>query len=131
MEKIFFKCEGHIATDRWNPHKCGQKASVEREGKWYCKRHDPVAMKAKRDAKDKIYDERFKNEMARIRRTNAAVACVDNLVKAVKLVLALNQMPPVKTCMEAGGAEYIVRLDPKAREQLENAVKTYENTLKG
>lgn len=37
-------------------HQCRSKATVGREGKWYCKTHDPVAVKEKaqaRDAKDR------------------------------------------------------------------------------
>lgn len=130
MEKIFFKCQGNVTSDLWNPHTCGQKASVERDGKWYCKRHDPVAMKAKRDKKDKIFDARFKDEMARRRRTNAAVACVDNLVRAVKLVLALDGQKEVIPHPDLHQKEsWVVRLDLQARKQLETAVKLYETML--
>lgn len=40
----------------WRPRKeaCGCKASVERDCKWYCKRHDPVALAEKKDEKQKI-----------------------------------------------------------------------------
>lgn len=37
---------------------CGAKASVERDGKWYCKRHDPVAVKAKQEESDQKYKEK-------------------------------------------------------------------------
>ena len=135
MEKIFFKCQGEVATDLWHPHKCGQRASIEREGKWYCKRHDPVALDAKRDEKQKSWNARFNKDMAEARRIRAAAACVDNLVKAVKLVLALDgqdETYPFGTYnLSAIPLSWVVRLDPKAREQLEGAVKAYEDMLKG
>jgi len=127
-EKIFFKCEGQIATDMWHPHKCGQKASVEREGKWYCKRHDPVALNAKRDEKEKAWNARFNKDMAEARSNRAAVASVDDLLRAVKLVLALDGQPEVFP--EFGTfIPWVVRLDPKAKEQLQNAVKKYEDMI--
>jgi len=137
MEKIFFKCQGEVATDLWHPHKCGQRASIEREGKWYCKRHDPVALDAKRDEKQKSWNARFNKDMFEARRIRAAAASVDGLVKAVNLVLALDGQPPVFLDSSPADKEFpamtqwVVRLDPKAREQLESAVKTYENILKG
>ena len=60
-----------------------------------------------------------------------AVSCVDDLVKAVNLVLALDGMPEVYPPRDISLKTWVVRLDPKAREQLESAVKTYENLLKG
>jgi len=33
----------------WHVHQCLRNGVVQREGKWYCKQHDPVAIK-KRDA---------------------------------------------------------------------------------
>jgi hypothetical protein len=133
MEKIFFKCQGEVATDMWHPHKCGQRASIERDGKWYCKRHDPIAMKAKYDEKNKAWTEKFQKDMREALRARAAVASVENLVKAVNLVLALDGEPTVYACSNPNNSDpgWVVRLDPKAREQLESAVKTYEDMLKG
>ena len=40
----------------WRPRKeaCGCKASFERDGKWYCKRHDPVAKAEKQEEKQRV-----------------------------------------------------------------------------
>ncbi len=47
-----------MKTNFYRPRPCKFKACVERNGKWYCKRHDPVASEAKRqanfDAKQKL-----------------------------------------------------------------------------
>jgi len=34
----------------FHSHPCQSKAKVEREGKWYCGTHDPVKIKARKDA---------------------------------------------------------------------------------
>jgi hypothetical protein len=65
-----------------------------------------------------------------------AVSCVDDLVKAVNLVLALDGQPPVRVPVGDAGLphlveEWVVRLDPMARKQLETAVKNYEEKIKG
>ncbi len=38
-------------------HKCGRKAIVIYDGKNYCKIHNPVFVKEKRDAMEKLWDE--------------------------------------------------------------------------
>lgn len=47
-------CCGQVALpgDKWRGRykPCTHKAKVERDGKWYCGQHDPVAKKEKRDA---------------------------------------------------------------------------------
>jgi hypothetical protein len=45
------KCGETVCTDGWHFRKCSRNASVNREGKWYCGTHDPVARKAKSDKK--------------------------------------------------------------------------------
>lgn len=42
-----------IPGNKWRSRckPCTHKAKVERDGKWYCGQHDPVARKEKQDAK--------------------------------------------------------------------------------
>lgn len=52
--------------NRWDfgGHMCRNKAAVERHGKWWCKRHDPEAEKAREErerAKWRAEDERKKS----------------------------------------------------------------------
>lgn len=42
----------------WHRYPCGNKASVEREGKFYCKVHDPVRIEEKAKIRDKEVEER-------------------------------------------------------------------------
>ena len=48
-------------------HQCERTGSVEREGKLYCKQHDPVAVKERHNRRNKQFAERWEQE-ARIRR---------------------------------------------------------------
>ena len=43
-------CVARVWTRNWR-HDCTKPASVEREGAWYCRIHDPVAVAAKREVK--------------------------------------------------------------------------------
>ena len=51
-------CQGLISSGGgWGHsyHKCGKVASVEEDGKWYCKVHAPSLKKARRDKRDAGY----------------------------------------------------------------------------
>ncbi|MBE6441400.1 MAG: hypothetical protein E7022_03575 [Desulfovibrio desulfuricans] len=86
------KEDRHICCERvshgkgWNrwDEACGRTASVERNGKWYCKIHDPVRrseMKAKREAE---WNARWAEEQARARVRAAAPA----MLAALQALLA-------------------------------------------
>ena len=49
-------CENVIPTEEWHSHPCGKTAKFERDGKWYCSRHDPVAITEKRAARYTKWD---------------------------------------------------------------------------
>ena len=45
------KCCGRVSPpDAWRSYQCGKNASMEHEGKHYCKTHHPPTVRAKRDA---------------------------------------------------------------------------------
>lgn len=114
----------------FHEHPCRIRATVERNGQWYCKKHDPVAVKERKDRHEKLWEQRWKHQRDRERIENAAIQCAPNLLKAVKLVLALNKMEPNVPPPEIGGEPWVVRLDPMAKKQLEDAVNTYEALIK-
>lgn len=58
-------CVKTVTTDSWHFHKCGAKATVEYEGKWYCKRHDPAKAAARQSKKEMIW--RAEEEVVRAR----------------------------------------------------------------
>ena len=50
-EAIKPKCCGQVrSAGAWRSHPCGKNASMEHEGKHYCKTHYPPTVQAKRDA---------------------------------------------------------------------------------
>lgn len=51
---------------------CSRKGVVTRDGKPYCKGHDPVVVKAKRAAKNDEYEARYAAERARSKLERAA-----------------------------------------------------------
>jgi hypothetical protein len=55
------KCSNRF-FDRWGSHLCQNKAKVERDGKPYCNRHDPVACKARDDARRSKWQQKWKEE---------------------------------------------------------------------
>lgn len=44
------KCQERVGLGSWYPTVCGAKGKVERDGRWYCGRHDPVAIKERHAA---------------------------------------------------------------------------------
>ena len=82
-----YKCCALVSVDDWHSRPHGVTATVERNGKWYCRTHDPVAMKEKATVRDDKYvDDAKKREAARSRAVDCAKACagLDNPVEALK-----------------------------------------------
>ena len=55
MRTYLHRCrEMHVSGEgKWgafSSHRCEREGSIERDGKWYCKTHDPVAIKEKQEA---------------------------------------------------------------------------------
>ncbi len=58
-------CEQVATNGLWNRyHQCTRLGSVTRDGKVYCKTHDPVAIKERHNARDKKWQERSRREYA-------------------------------------------------------------------
>ena len=50
--ETFYRRGGFLSD---GPTRCSSKGVVDRNGVWFCRRHDPVAKKAKRDAENAVY----------------------------------------------------------------------------
>jgi len=128
------KVSGNGPYGAFHPHPCRFKATVCHEGKWYCSKHDPEVVGARRKKREDEVDTRIAAERASEHVKFAAQVCASDLVKAVKLVLALDgqdEVYPLGTYnLNAIPLSWVVRLDPKAKEQLQNAVKKYEDMVK-
>ena len=60
--------------DGWYRHYCSRKSVVERDRRGYCKQHDPVAVKARRDAVDQKWQ---KESAASVKKHNHIQACIE------------------------------------------------------
>ena len=49
------KCSVMVYFDMWHDRQCKKPAIVERDGKWYCKIHDPEYIKEKQRKADEAY----------------------------------------------------------------------------
>ena len=77
MKKEQHQCEGKVFED-YSSHRCRNNASYERDGKWYCKLHDPVAIKEKEAKRAEKWDKEYNNAKERTRRRTAEIAyCKD------------------------------------------------------
>ena len=88
-------CDGRAwAQGAMNSHRCRAKAKVERNGKHYCGRHDPVAVEAKRAARNEDWDRQFEERQEALRAARAAEAeqkrradCYPDLLEALEWVM--------------------------------------------
>lgn len=71
-EQVRMCCEIIRGSFSWSGHACPHRAKVERDGKWYCGTHDPVAAKARRDKKHAEWDEQHRKEIAFAKARNDA-----------------------------------------------------------
>jgi len=58
------QCEEKVReSGRWpHYHPCIFNATINRDGKWYCKKHDPVTIKEKREWAMRLYNESRERE---------------------------------------------------------------------
>ena len=48
MEKV--RCSAEVMGEGgWHRRPCARNGVIQRDGKWYCKQHDPVAVKKRMD----------------------------------------------------------------------------------
>ena len=87
-------CCGTTFVQFWT-RPCGINASIERDGKWYCKKHDPVSIKEKQADKNKKWSEEYEARKAESAKKQALVAetqrradCFDDLLDALKSLVA-------------------------------------------
>ena len=80
------RCEKHVwGSIDFHGHQCHKKAVVEREGKHYCKLHDPIAMKAKADASMAAYDQKWAAVGQKNKEIQRKLNAYDTLVEAAQL----------------------------------------------
>lgn len=75
-------CALVYGSDAWRSFPCSRAGTIEREGKWYCKMHDPVAKKERDDAKMAEYDTACIKRAA-IDKMNRAAPAMHEALKAI------------------------------------------------
>ena len=65
----------------FNGLKCSKPPVVERDGKMYCKMHDPVAAKARRDASYAKWQAEFVRHSATIKFERAAQKAIEQIAE--------------------------------------------------
>jgi len=110
---------------RWDfsGHQCSMAAKVERDGKWYCTKHDPVRIKAKREEECRKWDARIEHE-AQIRAAEAAEAAEQKRRAALypDLLEALEAVKAWAIEVEEGDQYKARILKPQAWEKVRAAI---------
>ena len=110
------KCCGQVwPAGAWRSHPCGKNASMEHEGKHYCKTHHPPTVQAKRDASHAKFQAQFDAQRVREQAERDAAAeqkrradAYDQLVERVKeLEGALKQISEIEYQMYGADWEEI------------------------
>jgi cytochrome c556 len=59
------QCSEMVSRGAWSRQSpCTRPGTIERDGKLYCKQHDPVAKAEKRAARDKVWEAEWARERA-------------------------------------------------------------------
>lgn len=82
-------CRG-LRFPRWYP--CDSPAKVTRDGKHYCLRHDPVKIKASRDARLAIANAKWENKQKMFDRAHACRVACEGMVHPVAEVKAMREL---------------------------------------
>lgn len=78
-------CHGNLRQHGFFPAPlCGKVAKVEREGKWYCGVHDPVARKAKADANYQEFNAKSDRRVAIEKADRAIIAAAREWYRAIE-----------------------------------------------
>ena len=88
------KCGVRIYAGGYIGHWCGKTAKFERDEKWYCGIHDPVASKAKSDKRNEEFREKLRREgLVNVAKAKAQAetlrraGCFDDLLDALRFLL--------------------------------------------
>lgn len=88
------RCEATVFGDRCHNHQCIRTGCVKREGKLYCKQHDPVAVEARQKAREAKWNREWNAKDAAYKKQRTAqkllerkAALVDELMAAAKLAV--------------------------------------------
>ena len=91
MSDVKHKCCGSVCPPgSYRSYACGKNASLEHDGKHYCKLHHPPTVWAKRDARNAKWDAEFEEKQKRTAEASAAAAEQKRRAEAYEGLIALN-----------------------------------------
>jgi len=95
--KNFTMCSATIYRDGggWGGRACSRRASIDRNGKWFCKTHDPVAKKERSQASYEVYS----------RKTNVDIEISNIRAEIIRRASALPEFAEVCQKLDALYAE--------------------------
>ena len=76
------RCSKIVPGAGWYRHDCSRKATVERDGKWWCWQHDPEYVAEKRRKEEEKWEVDSKKRSANWARERRAYAALDALEAA-------------------------------------------------
>jgi hypothetical protein len=73
------RCEASVASNGfgYRPLQCSREGSVERDGKWYCKQHDPEAVAERKRQLSEVLRQKWSEEARLRREANAKQAEIE------------------------------------------------------
>lgn len=101
------RCHATV-IDEYHKYRCTRRGTVERDGKRYCKQHDPVALREKREKRNAEWKERISTAQQELDRAVALIQRIGfgkivypRLGEPVGVSLTLNEAEVVATRLEA------------------------------
>lgn len=92
------QCEATIWND-FHDYRCPYNGKVERDGKWYCGTHDPVAKAARDKAREEKWKKKWAEEAKERRILEVAHALLAALEEALDL-FGMDDPIPLVDCMK-------------------------------
>lgn len=71
------RCCKRVYAGTFSGHPCKIPAALEKEGKWYCKRHDPAAVEARREKNSKAMMADIQRQMDAVENVRKQRAAAD------------------------------------------------------
>ncbi len=97
------QCSKQIYAN-WSRHPCSRKGIVEREGKFYCKQHDPVRIKDQEEKQNRKWDQEWAEAKAKRDHINACVRAIESIGGDPETVGELREA--LKKALTVGGTEH-------------------------
>jgi hypothetical protein len=87
------RCHKRIFSGGYIGHPCPNQGKVERDGHWYCKKHDPVEVKKRDDARNAKWKAEWDAKRAARDHQQAIRNATDSLVSAAKFWANIYDQP--------------------------------------